>query len=316
MPTQTSDPSSFSEMLAELVRYFGFNPSGEVQTFQLILGLCAALFAYFLIHRNQIVAASAGRKLERNRLLNELNHEYFAIMARRCVIKAGASPEESYDSAQMLELENVLVRDVIWTSSKLNDDAGHGYRTINQSRYMRVCETYWVDSITLHLMLLWTKRVYHGLQLDVLSPADVMEMWRNILPWAKNNRFSLMAAWFGSDPGQHSITAPVVSLPGWGRLNKTWWRLSFGVRNLADKTDGLLQQLLGMQSPLCPRPPAHWRGDIAALYYLIYVVTDQAIRARRADILGYANPSYTADSAPAGSKHVIFDSQLRKHLLR
>ena len=65
--------------------------------------VCAALFAYFLIHRNQIVAASAGRKLERNRLLNELNHEYFAIMARRCVIKAGASPEESYDSAQMLD---------------------------------------------------------------------------------------------------------------------------------------------------------------------------------------------------------------------
>ena len=96
MPTQTSDPSSFSEMLAELVRYFGFNPSGEVQTFQLILGLCAALFAYFLIHRNQIVAASAGRKLERNRLLNELNHEYFEPprLSRRLIPLRGLSNEK------------------------------------------------------------------------------------------------------------------------------------------------------------------------------------------------------------------------------
>lgn len=311
-----STPETFSDTLGGVVRYFGFNPSGNVETFQLILGLFAALIAYFLIHRSQIAAASEGRKLERNRLLDELNHEYFEIMARRCVVRAHGSPDATYDPAQMLELENALVRDVVWNPGKLKDDAGNGYRTINQSRYMRISGDYWVDSITLHLILLWTKRVFHGLQLNVLSPGDVMEMWRNILPWAKNNRFSFMASWFGSEPEPEPGATPFVSLDNWGWLNRTWWRFKAGIRNRGDDTGGAMRRLLGLKPPLHAQPPAHWKGDMASLYRLVYVVTDQAIRERRADILGYANPTYDVDSAPAGSKHVVFDKRLRDNLLR
>jgi hypothetical protein len=309
-----AETGTFSDTLAGVVRYFGFNPSGNVETFQLILGLFAALVAYLLIHRSQIAAASEGRKLERNRLLDELNHEYFRIMARRCVVKAQGAPEATCDPERMLELENVLVRGVTWNPAKLADADGNGYRTINQSRYMRICKDYWVDSMTLHLMLLWTKRVHHGLQSKVLSPEDVVEMWRNILPWAKNNRFSFMASWFGSEPGP--VAAPELSLPGWGWLDRALWRLKTAVLGWAGTSNGSMQRLLGLKPPLKAQPPAQWKGDIASLYHLIYVVTDQAIRTRRADILGYANPSYTADNAPAGSRHAVFDQRLRENLLR
>lgn len=319
MPIATAvppDTSTFSDRLADAVRYFGFNPSGDVETFQLILGVFAALIAYFLIHRSQIAAASEGRKLERNRLLNELNHEYFGIMARRSVVKASASPEASYEPSQILELESVLVRGVVWSPVKLNDDAGNGYRTINQSRYMRISEAYWVDSITLHLVLLWTKRVSHGLRLGVLSADDVMEMWRNILPWAKNNRFSLMAAWFGSPPDAQPAPLPDLSLRNWGWFNRTWWRFKVSAGDGTGKLGTTVRSCLGLRAPLHAEPPPQWRGDIGALYHAIFVVVDGAIRHRRSDILGYANPSYDADNAPVGSEHTAFDKRLRESLLR
>lgn len=314
----TTVPETLSDRLAEGIRYFGFSPSGNVETFQLVLGLLAAFLAYFLIHRNQIRAAAEGRLLERNRLLNELNHEFLAILGRHCVLEAGQTPAGSYAESAFQELETVLVRSVQWSPAKQRDDLGQPYRTINQRRYMRISEHYWVESYALHLMLIWAKRVSCSLQMDVLSPADVMAMWRNILPWAKNNRFSYMADWFGSTPdlpGQQAIRPP----SRWGSLHRMGWWCGNLLRS-GHAAGRRMCRAIGLQSPLQSLPPAHWQGDIAALYHIVQVVLEQAILQQRVDILTYADPSLGHDEAvesvPAPRRHAMIDPPLRDALLR
>lgn len=316
-PVSPPEAETVSDYLANAVRTLGFSPSGNVETFQLVLGLLAALLAYFLIHRNQICAAAEGRKLERNRLLSELNHEFLAILSRHCVLEAGSGPAASHEQSEFLELETVLVRAVQWSPCKQRDDRNEPYRTINQRRYMRISEQYWVESYALHLLMVWAKRVSQSLHLGVLSPNDVMEMWRSILPWAKNNRFSYMADWFGSTPDLPE--SPSFHPPGrWGSLHRLACRLSMLGHGTGAKPWAIVRRYIGLQPPLEPVPPTHWRGDISALYHIIRITLEQAIRQNRVDILTFADPTLRHGDAtvPAQRHHALIDPPLREALLR
>ena len=128
MPTQTSDPSSFSEMLAELVRYFGFNPSGEVQTFQLILGLCAALFAFSfcaVMPSNAFSADPNRQEVEKRFELNSATAEELAgtgavslEVAKKIVeLRDQLGSFQSYDDLNELELPKDQMDKLRWNTT-------------------------------------------------------------------------------------------------------------------------------------------------------------------------------------------------------
>lgn len=290
-----AQPYPVFDWLADSVRALGFDAKPEADTFQLLLALAAALVAYALIHRSQKRAAEEGRRIERARLLHDLDREYHEIMSRKSVVESRLPPTGSIGESARLRLEWVLTGRVRWLPAlELDADGRRRYFDIDGARHLRIAEAHYIDTISLHLMLGWSKRVSNGLRLGILSPHDAMEMWRNILPWAKDNRFRFMADLFGmSAPRKAGIRA--VFAPGRHRWRALRRRLRWTIRN-----HGYV---------LADTPPADWRGDIAALYDLVRVVVDEALRHERIEILDYLRA--TAADAPMFSG---LDPVLRDHL--
>lgn len=271
-----SSGSSFPvfDWLAGSVRLLGFNAKPDADAFQLLLALGAALVAYALIHRSQKKAAEEGRRIERAKLLHELDREYYDIMSRKCVIEAGQAPSGCVEESHHQRLEWVLTSKVAWNSEMELEESGmRSVHAINGSRHVRIGPNHYIDTISLHLMLSWTKRVSNGLRLDILSCDDVMEMWRSILPWAKNNRFSYMADLFGMSPTRKADICTVFALPPQRKRRGPAMWLPRTVR-------------MGRHR-LCEEPPDGWQGDIGSLYHVIHVVVLQALRRQRLEILDY-----------------------------
>lgn len=280
----TDPPVPLFDWLAGSVKVLGFHAKPDADTFQLLLALGAALVAYALIHRSQKKAAEEGRRIERAKLLHELDREYYDIMSRKCVIEVEDTPEGCVDESRGQRLEWVLTGRVAWNPSMELDDAGvRRYHVINGSRHVRIGPGHCIDTISLHLILSWSKRVSNGLRLNILSCNDVMEMWRSILPWAKNGRFSYMADLFGMNPDREAGIRAVMALPAPGGRRR-WWS---GLLPWRGRTSG---------HRLRETPPEHWRGDIAPFYHVISVVVAQALSEQRLEILDYLRLG-PADSA-------------------
>ena len=291
----TSSSFPVFDWLAGSVKLLGFNAKPDADTFQLLLALGAALVAYALIHRSQKHAAEEGRRIERAKLLHDLDRQYCDIMSRRCVIETTDASEGGIDAARRQLLEWVLTSRVTWNPAVLLDDAGaRRYRNIDGARHVLVSNRHYIDTLSLHLMLSWSKRVSNGLRLNILSRSDVMEMWRNILPWAKNDRFSYMANLFGMSPEREAGMRAALALPS----RRMRWR---PVRLRRSGT------LLGHR--LRDTPPDDWQGDIAALYHVIHVVIEQALLKERLEILDYLRLP-AADAAMWSG----MDSRLREAL--
>ncbi|TWT19286.1 hypothetical protein FQY83_13090 [Luteimonas marina] len=280
-----SSGSSFPvfDWLAGSVRLLGFNAKPDADAFQLLLALGAALVAYALIHRSQKKAAEEGRRIERAKLLHELDREYYDIMSRKCVIETAGPPSACVEESRHQRLEWVLTSKVAWNPQvELEGSGARCVHAINGGRHVRIGPNHYIDTISLHLMLSWSKRVSNGLRLDILSCDDVMEMWRSILPWAKNNRFSYMADLFGMSPTRESDIRAVLSLP------------------LQRERRGPMLWLPGTVRMggyrLREAPPNGWQGDIASLYHVIHVVVLQALRRQRLEILDYLRQA-PADAA-------------------
>ncbi|HRN62391.1 MAG TPA: hypothetical protein PK743_06920 [Luteimonas sp.] len=271
------------EWLASSVKLLGFSAKPDADTFQLLLALGAALVAYALIHRSQKKAAEEMRRIERAKLLHDLDREYYDIMSRKCVIEATDAPGGSVDESSMQRLEWVLTGRVAWNPSVELDDTGERrYHVVDGSRHVRIGPGHCIDTVSLHLMLSWSKRVSNGLRLNILSCDDVMEMWRSILPWAKNGRFSYMADLFGMSPVREAGIRAVMALPP--RRNRR------RERALLPWTG----RVAGYR--LHEAPPDEWQGDIAPLYHVIGIVSVQALRKQRLEILDYLRLG-TTDSA-------------------
>lgn len=274
-------PVPFFAWLREGLRTFGFDGDPKTDVFQLVFQLAlaagAALIAYWLIHRSQMRATEEGRRIERARLLHDLDREYYEIMARKAVIDSDGPPRDPVAETDRLRLEWVLTGKVRWLPAPEcepdNPDLRRYY--INDgSRVVRVAESHYVDTISLHLMLAWSKRVSNGLYLNILSRRDVMEMWRNILPWAKANRFHYMAEFFGMSAQRK---AEVLEVFGEHVCDRKRVRRD-GDSDSRSSSDGFRFR---------KKPPDNWRGDIAALYHVIRVVVEEAWVCGRVEILDY-----------------------------
>jgi hypothetical protein len=275
-------PYPVFDWLADSVRALGFDAKQDADTFQLLLALGAALVAYGLIHRSQKRAAEESRRIERARLLHDLDREYYDIMSRKSVVDSPERPTGKVDDSARLRLEWLLTGAIRWLPAvELDASAQRRYPNVEGARHLRIAETHYVDTISLHLMLGWSKRVSSGLDLKILSRRDVMEMWRNILPWARGNRFSFMADFFGmSEPRKAGIRKLIArSRHPWRdarRRIRSWFRF---------RSHGYLLEEV---------PPADWRGDIAALYHVVRVVIEEALRQDRFEILDYLRASAEA----------------------
>ena len=298
----------FQELLAAL----GFTPDLEAPLFptlwQLLFGLFAALIAWLLIHRGQQTSAEENRRIERARILHDLDREYEEIMAVRCVVagRPGLKAPQFDNGAPRLNnntvpeadlclFELVLTRHVLWFPAPARRSAGapNPYVYINGARAAEVAAGFYVDTLTLHRAVSWSKRVASGLHARIIDRKDVCDMWRHILPWARNNRFSYMAAFFGvsrdrKEPLEEEKEEDKASSePDSGK------RLRATLRALVDAPGDALRTFgcwitSRKPSPFEQEVPSEWSGDIAPLYVLIRTVLEEAYRSERIEVLHFA----------------------------
>lgn len=55
----------------------------------------------------------------------------------------------------------------------------------------------YIDTQLLHEILYWFRRIARGIQSNILRPTDVMDLWRQVLPFITDGRFSYMTSYFG-----------------------------------------------------------------------------------------------------------------------
>lgn len=291
------------EQLRNWAEWLGFEPVATAELFpvvsQVIVGVLAALVAWFLIHHGQRRAAEESRRIERATMLHDLDREYGAIMGRRCVIKDLPDPAPrrrggtqvegvSVDPAEMWLFEMVLTRRVVWKTGPdrgAQKTAPNAYRYVNGARCVSIAEGYHVDTLTLHEVIAWSKRVASGLQAKVIDPRDIADMWRNILPWAKDNRFTFMAAFFGVSELNSPLGEREEKLARW--YGKWHLRPAYRFGQIKARVRALRFRILNKAFLLRRDIPREWSGDVAPLYLLIRTVVCEAFASRRFEILDY-----------------------------
>ncbi len=285
------------DLLQWLLKNLGFEANFQAEIFpfiaQALFGILAAIAAWYLIHRGQQKSAEENRRIERARMLHDLDREYETIMATRCIIldQGDYRPPELYaakdarsgfkamnnnkvadDDKCLFEL--VLTRHVPWRAlpDRGSDNGPNRYLYINGARHVLVADGYFTDTLTLHKVISWSKRVASGIHAQIIDTRDVCDMWRHILPWAKDNRFAFMAAFFGAST--QVVLKKESEEKDW--LSRTLVRAGRHV-GASDETPSPFNQAI----------PRNWSGDVAPLYFLIRTVLEQAFANERVEILHY-----------------------------
>ena len=285
------------DVLQWLLRSLGFEANFQAEIFpfiaQALFGILAAVAAWYLIHRGQQKSAEENRRIERARMLHDLDREYETIMATPCIIldhgeyrppelHAGDATSSGFkalhnnkvadDDKCLFEL--VLTRHVPWRvlPDRGSDNGPNRYFYINGARHVLISDGYFTDTLTLHKVISWSKRVASGIHAQIIDTRDVCDMWRHILPWAKDNRFTFMAAFFGAST--QVILKEESQRKDW--LKRTLARAAKHARASDDTS-----------SPFNQAIPRNWSGDVAPLYFLIRTVLEQAFANERVEILHY-----------------------------
>lgn len=294
---------TIGDALARELSRHGLDAGKSFEAAQLVLQtglsfagwLAVAVLAYWLIHSSQIRAARDGRRIERARLLHDLDREYFNLMASRCLVKATGKPKDTYPSDELWTLEFALTARVVWFPALQMEGSRRIYHSINHSRFVRIHDDWLIDTLILHHVAAWARRISNSVEAGILAHRDVAGLWRNVLPWARDNRFSFMMNLFGSTAVSRLKAAgkvqPETETP-LGYVRAVWplrgWRafrhgLSAPFRAVRD----VVVREFNRSRTLRRRPPADWPADIAPLYTIIHTVVAQSIIHGQLEALDY-----------------------------
>lgn len=288
-------------------------------TLSLAGGLVVAILAYWLIHANQIRAARDSRRIERARLLHDLDREYFDLMASRCLVRSRKAPRARYEADELWNLEYALTAAVVWFPQMEMRGDTRVYHSVNHSRFVRIHQEWLIDTLVLHHVAAWARRIGNGVEAGILARRDVAGLWRNILPWARDNRFSFMMDLFGSTAmsrlKQAGKLRPAHETP-MGYVRAAWplrggrrwvWWLSTVLR----RTHGRIVREIDARRTLRRLPPDEWPADIAPLYVIIQAVISQSIIHGQLEALDYAH--MIGEATPERPDRM--DPKLRRTLL-
>ncbi|WP_262422396.1 hypothetical protein [Brevundimonas denitrificans] len=298
--------STLGERIAHELSTLGLDTSKSFEAAQLVVqtgfsllgGLVVAILAYWLIHSNQIRAARDGRKIERARLLYDLDREYFNLMATRCLVRAPGRPRAVYRADELWNLEYALTKDVIWFEKMQVRKNIRIYHSINHSRYVRIHRDWLIDTLILHHVAAWGRRIGNGgggghpgsprrgrhvAQHSALGAGQPFFLHEGHvrIQRARQAYSGRSGAWTGG-PGDTDGLCP-CKWPLRG-LRLVFHRLGFGFRWCRDR----MVSFVDSRRTLRRTPPDHWPADILPLYAIIYTVVAQSIIHGQLDALDYA----------------------------
>jgi hypothetical protein len=102
-----------------------------------------------------------------------------------------------------------LTRDFSWALSS----AGPEYRWTDRERMLVFTDDRCVlNSTVLHEFLYWFRRVQRAFAAGLLSSADLYELWRQVLPFATDRRFSFLLRYWGGKERRESEDIEAIRL--------------------------------------------------------------------------------------------------------
>lgn len=178
------DPQKISEIAVQVTLFFTnvlFSISGA---------LLVGMVAYLLVNRHQTKSAQVTKEIERQRLLHELEKGFQELSSTRCVWlpnKKGFKSDVTYGFVV------ALTGQVPWsppTNIEYDWDTGDRLVVFTSDRGL-------VSSSAIHEALFWFRRVNRAFSARLLHSADLYEMWRQVLPFVTDFRYSFMTEYFG-----------------------------------------------------------------------------------------------------------------------
>lgn len=178
------DPQNISEIAVQVTLFFS----------NILLSIFGALvvgtIAYLLVNRHQTKSAQITKEIERQRLLHELEKGFQELAATRCVwlpSKSGFKPDVTYSFVV------ALTGQVPWNPPKNIEyqwDTGDRLVVFTSDRGL-------ISSSAIHEALFWFRRVNRAFSARLLHSGDLYEMWRQVLPFVTDFRYTYMAEYFG-----------------------------------------------------------------------------------------------------------------------
>ncbi|MFN3370581.1 MAG: hypothetical protein ACK4Z0_03525 [Sphingomonadaceae bacterium] len=289
-----AEPSLIRQSIESFVQWLGFAtpaedsvPASQILfevTPSLLGALLVGVLAYLAIHRNQMRYARDSRRIERARLLSDLDRDYVRLMATRAVHIGKPTGDPNHQ--RPWNLEYVLTSAFPWDASHWDDQGKRRVDWINQARFAAIGQsdgtTAWLDTLTLHQVLGWFKRIDRGLEAGILHPDTVTDLWRNILPWAKANRFNYLNSMFGPSPGGRDEPAGGPADPSGTAISAS------GARPVASAARVRTRPL---RRPAKPRPGRAVMPDlpldVRPVFRVIDTVLERAAATRRPEVADY-----------------------------
>lgn len=161
-----------------------------------ILGtLLLAIVAWILVNRHQTRTASLTLEIERQNLLRELEETHSRLSSTRCV-RFPNHPR--FDPNVEYAFVVALTRDVHWTPfGRIRYEWGSGDRDL-----VFTADGALISSTELHNFLYWFRRVHRARRASLLHRSDLYDIWRQVLPFVTDARYSFLVEYFGGTTGQ------------------------------------------------------------------------------------------------------------------
>lgn len=154
--------------------------------------LLAGLFVLWMVRRRSAPASTANKELERQRLLQEFESQFLAINQQPAL---WLTNHATFDAKVVYEFSLALSSEIRWTSPQEVEISWHmGDRMVTITDQQDMLTANLLDEI-----LFWFRRLDRAVSSELIKVEDIYSLWRQILPFAIDNRFSFMAAYFAED---------------------------------------------------------------------------------------------------------------------
>lgn len=154
--------------------------------------LLVGLFVLWMVKRRANPASAGNKDLQRQQLLQELENQFQVIDTKPAVWVTNRS---TYDAKVVYEFSLALTAEIRWYAPENIQTSWHmGDRMIVISDQDDLLTASVMEEI-----LFWFRRLDRAVSSDLIKVEDLYSLWRQILPFAIDNRFSFMAAYFTED---------------------------------------------------------------------------------------------------------------------
>jgi hypothetical protein len=162
-------------------------------------GLIPLWILYLLVHKYQ-------RQNERQKLLHELAKEFERIASTECVTGLGTN---GLSNEMKYRFTVALNRQVPWMRPP---DVRHDFSTGDRRLFFASDPNGLVSASVLHEALFWFRRIDRAHKVKLLSDADLYQMWRQVLPFVTDARYSFLKRYFGGPRQSAEDTQAVLEV--------------------------------------------------------------------------------------------------------